>query len=126
MSHVWDLWFPNAAATGLPFCRARVEPNAVGDTLLVHAAPPVLDVVVRDEKGNVVAEGSGLERHAPGPMVTLSLRDGHVSLVDRWPDAGDVGRLVLLPGGEAGVLRSWWHAEDHSEWRWHVEFFNHV
>ena len=44
-------------------------------------------------------------------------------------DAGhhdDLGRLVILPGGEAGILKSWWHADDHSEWRWQLEFYNHT
>jgi hypothetical protein len=35
-----------------------------------------------------------------------------------------VGRLVLLAGGEAGIVRAWWHADDHSEWTWQVEFHN--
>jgi hypothetical protein len=33
---------------------------------------------------------------------------------------------VILPGGEAGILKSWWHADDHSEWRWQIEFYNHI
>jgi hypothetical protein len=44
---------------------------------------------------------------------------------DGWPTQADLGRVVLLPGGEAGILKSWWHADDHSEWRWQVEFYNH-
>jgi hypothetical protein len=43
-----------------------------------------------------------------------------VRRVDLWPGAEDVGCVVVLPGGEAGVLLSWWNAEDHSEWRWQV------
>ena len=30
----WDLWFPGAAATGLSFARARMDPS---DMVLVHA-----------------------------------------------------------------------------------------
>jgi hypothetical protein len=32
--------------------------------------------------------------------------------------------LVILPGGEAGILTSWWHAPDHSQWRWQLELSN--
>lgn len=43
-SQTWELWFPDAAATGLLFARARIPPTAV---LWVHAAPPTLAVTVR-------------------------------------------------------------------------------
>lgn len=127
MLEIWDLWFPDAAATGVPFCRSRVRSEAAGDRVLVHAAPPALDVTVRDAAtGQVVAQGSGLRRGQPGPMSWL-VRDGdRIRLEDGWPAGDDVGRLVLLPGGEAGILRSWWHADDRSEWRWTVEFYNHT
>ena len=93
MLEQWDLWFPSAAATGVSFARSLVEADAAGERLLVHAAPPQLDVTVRGED---------------------------------WPTQDDLGRLVILPGGEAGILQGWWHAEDHSEWRWQIELYNHV
>jgi hypothetical protein len=31
---------------------------------------------------------------------------------------------VILPGGEVGILKAWWNAEDRKEWRWHVELYN--
>jgi hypothetical protein len=34
--------------------------------------------------------------------------------------------VVLLPGGEAGILKSWWNADDRKEWRWDVEFYNQI
>jgi hypothetical protein len=126
MLEQWDLWFPSAGATGVSFARSRVEAKAAGDRLLVHAAPPELDVTVRGEDGRVLAEGLGLARGAPGPMSYLVRRGDHVRLEDGWPTQGDLGRLVILPGGEAGILQSWWHAEDHSEWRWQIELYNHA
>lgn len=45
---------------------------------------------------------------------------------DGWPTDADLGRLVILPGGEAGILQAWWNADDRSEWRWSVEFYNHT
>jgi hypothetical protein len=125
MVEQWDLWFPDAGATGLSFARCRVGADAAAGAVLVHAAPPRLDVTVRDERGVVVAEGRGLERHAPGPMSLLTRDGGTIGLEDRWPGEDDLGRLVILPGGEAGILVSWWHANDHSEWRWRLELYNH-
>lgn len=126
MTQTWDLWFPQAGATGLSFARTKVDGDAAGDQVLVHAAPPVLDVTVRDENGRVIARGDGLERSASGPMCALVRRDEVIELVDRWPDDGDLGRVVVLPGGESGTLTSWWHAEDQSEWRWQLELYNHT
>ena len=124
MDEIWDLWFPNAGATGLSFARCRVGADAAAHRVLVHAAPRHLEVVVRDEHGVVVAEGRKLRRGAPGPM-SLLIRDGAtIRLEDHWPTQDDLGALVLLPGGEAGILISWWHAPDHTQWRWHLEFSN--
>ena len=125
MLEVWDLWFPDAGATGIAFARSRVDDQAAGNRLLVHAAPPKLDVAVRDQDGKLIAQGSGLERGQSGPMSYLVRQGEAISLEDGWPSQDDLGRLVILPGGEAGVLKAWWHAEDHSEWRWQLEFYNH-
>ena len=124
MLEQWDLWFPAVGATGLSFARSKVDAEASGDRVLVHAAPPKLEVTVRDETGKVIAEGRGLERGQPGPMSFLVREGDAIRLEDGWPSQEDVGRLVILPGGEAGILKAWWHAEDHSEWRWQVEFYN--
>ena len=126
MIEVWDLWFPDAGATGVSFARSRVDSDAAGERLLVHAAPPRLEVAVRNDDGAVVARGEKLERHEEGPMSFLVRQDGEVTLEDGWPTDADVGRLVILPGGEAGILQGWWNAEDTSEWRWRVEFYNHL
>jgi hypothetical protein len=119
---VWDLWYPDAAAQGLPFARGRLDST---DVLLVHAAPARLDVEVRDDDGQVLAQGAGLARTAERPMARLSVRDGQVARDDLWPTGDDLGRPVILPGGEVGILLGWWNAEDGSEWRWQVEFYNH-
>ena len=119
---VWDLWYPDAAAQGLPFARGRLDST---DVLLVHAAPARLDVVVRSDDGEVLAQGAGLARTAERPMARLSVRDGQVARDDLWPTGDDLGRPVILPGGEVGILVGWWNAEDGAEWRWQVEFYNH-
>lgn len=126
MIETWELWFPSAGATGLLFSRTRVDHADAGEQVLVHAAPPTLDVTVRDEAGALVSRGEGLERTAEGPMTRLRRLGDTITLEDGWPTDADLGLLVLLPGGESGLLTSWWHAEDRSEWRWQVEFSNHT
>jgi hypothetical protein len=122
----WDLWLPGPGASGLPFARSRVNADDTGDRVLVHAAPQKLQVVVSDAAGYVVARGDGLERHQPGPISYLVRRGATITLEDGWPTEADIGRVVLLPGGEAGILKSWWNADDRKEWRWQVEFYNQI
>lgn len=118
---VWDLWYPHAAAQGLPFARGRLDAT---ETLLVHAAPDLLDVEVRSDDGRLLARGKELRRTADRPMARLTLHGQEISRLDLWPEEIDLGRPVILPGGEVGILQAWWNAEDGSEWRWRVEFFN--
>jgi hypothetical protein len=119
----WELWYPEAAATGLPFARARIGPTEV---LWVHAAPPTLAVSVRAGDDRVLARGEPLERAGQQlPMTRLRREGERVTRQDRWPSQDDLGSLVLLPGGEVGTLVSWWNAADGSEWRWRVELYNH-
>lgn len=124
MDETWDLWYPDAGATGISFCRSRVDADAAGDRVLVHAAPRSISVTVTGQDGRILAEGNGLERTDEGPMSYLIRAGDRITIEDVWPTDDDLGRLVLLPGGEAGKLVSWWHADDHSEWRWRVEFHN--
>ena len=120
---VWDLWFPEAGATGLPFARGRLDATQV---LWVHAVPATLDVTVRDADEQVVAQGKGLERTGERLPLTRLVREGDaITREDRWPTDADLGTPVIVPGGEVGILIAWWNAEDGSEWRWQVEFYNH-
>jgi len=122
----WDLWYPGPGATGLPFARSRINARDAGNRLLVHAAPPKLQVTVLDAAGTLLASGHGLERHQPGPMSYLVRHGAVITLEDGWPTDEDVGRVVILPGGEAGILKSWWNADDRKEWRWQLEFYNQI
>ncbi len=118
----WEAWFPDAGATGLLVARSRIGPR---DAVWLHAAPPRLSVVVRDGEDRVVAQGEGLELSGqPLPMTLLSIAGDTVTREDRWPTDWDLGDIVVLAGGEAGILRAWWNAEDGSEWRWTLEFHN--
>jgi hypothetical protein len=121
-AEIWDLWYPAAAAQGLPFARGRLDHT---DLLLVHAPPEVLRVEVRDDAGHLLARGDDLRRTADRPMARLRRQHDRLSREDIWPEADDIGQPVILPGGEVGILRAWWNAPDEQEWRWTVEFYNH-
>jgi hypothetical protein len=118
----WELWYPAAAATGLPFARGRLDPT---DVLLVHSAPDLLRVEVRDDDGRRLAFGDRIARDGKYFPMTRLRRDGErIAREDGWPTGDDIGTPVLLPGGEVGILKTWWNADDGSEWRWTVEFYN--
>lgn len=123
MSETWDLWYPKAGATGLAFARGRLDPT---NTLLVHAAPPVLSVTVQDDNARTLATGVDLQGDQTTPIVRLTRHGDQIRRQDIWPSEDEIGQLVLLPGGEVGRLLRWWHAEDQSAWRWQVEFYNHL
>lgn len=119
----WELWYPQAAATGLLFARGRV--GAGFDTLLVHAAPKLLTAVVRAEDGRALAEGADMAATADTPIARLTRRGGTIEREDIWPGQAEIGLPVLLAGGEAGILTQWWHTDGHDEWRWQIELYNH-
>ncbi len=120
--HTWELWYPGAAATGLPIARARIDPI---DVVWAHSMPRTLAVTVRQGEDRVLARGEPLKREgAYLPMTRLIIEGDAVLREDRWPTDADLGTIVILPGGEAGVLTAWWNAPDGSAWRWSVEFSN--
>lgn len=121
--HYWTVWYPKAAATGMLLGRGLLDPT---EQLLLHAAPQVISVTVTDVNGRRLAAGKDLEATQTSPMCLLQ-RDGDAVIRrDLWPGAAEHGLPVLLPGGEVGILQSWWHAEDQKEWRWQVEFYNRI
>lgn len=117
----WDLWIPQAGATGVSFARGRLDTT---DILLVHAPPPALTVEIRSEDGRRLAYGQDLCQTADRPMARLTRAGDRVLREDLWPAQADIDRPVILPGGEVGRLLQWWNASDGSEWRWRVEFYN--
>lgn len=119
----WGVWYPKAAATGLLVARARV---VTATWVLFHAAPEFITVEVSDERGNLQARGKDLPKTQDSPICRLEIQGPQVVREDLWPDQSLLGATVLLPGGEAGVLKSWWNAEDRKEWRWEVEFYNSI
>ncbi|MFT3893064.1 MAG: hypothetical protein QM730_15655 [Anaerolineales bacterium] len=119
---VWDLWYPQAAATGVAFARGRLNATT---TLWVHAAPPMLTVEVRSDDGKRLAFAKDLAQTADRPMTRLVWLGEKITREDLYPTEQHIGELVILPGGEVGKLINWWNAEDGIEWRWQIEFYNH-
>ena len=120
---IWDLWFPDAAAQGLPFARGRLRAT---DVLLVHAAPTVLRVDVVDDSGNLLARSDRLLRTAETPITQLHRQSGRIERTDIWPGEPEIGLPVMLGGGEVGILTAWWNDSDRKSWRWSIELYNHT
>ena len=72
--HTWEIYYPRAAATGLPIARARVDPTTV---LWLHAAPDVLAVTVREGDDRVLARGE------PAPVSGWESRSCATALAGR-------------------------------------------
>jgi len=120
---IWELRNPDGGSTGLEFARGRMEHH---EHVLGHALPERVDVDVTAEDGGLIARGTELEHEAVTPMSRLDLTpDGGIERTNVWPDESDLGKPVILPGGEVGILREWWNADDHSAWRWVIELSNH-
>ena len=119
--HYWQVWYPKAAATGLLLARGLIDPT---DELLLHAAPDYITVEVYDQTGRRMAYGKDLPQTLDSPMCRLRRLGERVEREDMWPTDEDYGKPVLLPGGEVGVLKTWWNAADRRQWRWQVEFYN--
>lgn len=119
----WTIWYPKAGSTGLLVARGLLDAT---ERLLLHAAPPVLTAEVYDENGGRSAYGKDLEQTLESPMCLLSRRGDEIGREDVWPDETYYELPVLLPGGEVGILKRWWHADDKKEWRWQIELYNSI
>ncbi|MCV2491401.1 hypothetical protein OF117_18805 [Geodermatophilus sp. YIM 151500] len=125
MNWIWDLRSRDGGMNGLEFARATTAGGF--RRVLVHAAPAQLSVSVTTDRGEVVVRGDSDRTAAYSPITLLELAPpDRVDRAEVWPDPDHVGLPVLLPGGEVGVLLAWEHADDHSWWRWSVEFSNHT
>jgi hypothetical protein len=109
---------------GLEFTRATTAGGF--RRVLVHAAPAHAQVELRADDDELLARGD-LEREGEySPMTLIEIDGRDLRREEVWPDASFYGLPVLLAGGEVGLLQRWEHSDDHSWWRWTVEFSNHV
>jgi hypothetical protein len=109
---------------GLEFARATTAGGF--NQVLIHAAPARASLEVRSKDDHVIASGD-IDRDGDySPMTLVDVTGGNLSREEIWPDDQHLGLPVLLAGGEVGLLKQWQHADDHSWWRWQVEFANHT
>jgi hypothetical protein len=87
--------------------------------------PTEVDVLVTDGDDALIARGAHLRGERPTPIARLTLSGGAVLRENIWPTESDLGSPVILPGGEIGLLTSWWNEDDGSAWRWTIELSNH-
>lgn len=121
-THVWEIRNPDGAAQGLEVARGRCDAH---DVVLAHALPTEVDVWVTDDDDVLIAAATRLRGEQSTPIARLTLSDGKVLRDNVWPQDSDLGCPVILPGGEIGLLTSWWNEDDGSSWRWTIELSNH-
>lgn len=124
MNWVWDLRSRDGAMNGLEFARCTTAGGF--SRVLIHAAPAKAQVEIRDEEGRTVARGDIDREGEYSPMTLVQIACGQLSRREVWPDESFYDLPVLVAGGEVGILQNWEHADDHSWWRWSVEFSNHT
>lgn len=121
---MWTIRSRDGAMNGLEFARAT---TASGFThVLVHAAPSQAAIEIADDEGRRILRTDADRTGNYSPMTLLELSGGTMRRNEIWPTEAHYGLIVLLSGGEVGVLQHWEHAPDHSWWRWSVEFSNHT
>lgn len=119
---LWDIRGVDGGATGLPFSLARIEEQTV---VLAHALPSTINVEVRTEGGDLIAKGTELEHSVESPMARLTISGRNVRRENIWPTEQDEHLVVILAGGEAGLLEKWSNDDAQTEWTWTVKFHNH-
>ena len=124
MNWTWNIRTRDGAMNGLEFAQCTTAGGF--DRVLVHAAPGQAKVEIIATDDRVVARGD-LDRHGEySPMTLIECEGSTLHRSEVWPTEELYGLPVLLSGGEVGLLQQWQHAEDHSWWRWSVEFSNHT
>jgi hypothetical protein len=122
MDWSWSLRNPDGGMNGLEFAAATTASDQ--RRVLVHSSPSELEVEVTTGDGDQIVQGRVEHQGDESPMSVLDFTDGELSLKGEWLTDEHLGLVVILPGGEAGILKSWEHADDRSWWKWTVEFSN--
>lgn len=87
-----------------------------GEPILLHAAPAYL----RFKLAGGGEWSEPLVSSADSPMTLLRLEEG--AREDLWPSRKHLGLPVVLPGGEAGRLVSFWRSPKGDRWTYTLEF----
>ncbi len=94
---IWDLWYPQAGATGISFARGRLDETKI---LLVHAPPSMLNVEVRSEDGQRLAFAENLPYTADRPIARLTVQGESITREDLWPTEADIGQISSCRAGK--------------------------
>jgi len=124
MNWTWNVRSNDGGMNGLEFARCTTAGGL--DRVLIHAAPGQAAIEIIDADDRLVARANLNRSGEYRPMTLIELVGSTLQRSEIWPTEQHYGLPVLLSGGEAGILQSWQHAEDHSWWRWSLEFSNHV
>jgi hypothetical protein len=124
MNWTWNIRSNDGAMNGLEFCRCTTAGGF--ERVLVHAAPEKAKVEIIDDDDRVLARADLQREGEYSPMTLVEIDGSHLRRSEVWPTQDLYGLPVLLAGGEVGLLREWQHEQDHSWWRWSVEFSNHT
>jgi hypothetical protein len=124
MNWTWNVRSNDGAMNGLEFGRCTTAGGL--QRVLIHAAPGRAAIEIIDADDRLVARANLNRSGEYRPMTLVELEGSTLRRSEIWPTEQHYGLPVLLSGGEAGILQGWQHAEDHSWWRWSLEFSNHV
>jgi hypothetical protein len=124
MNWTWNIRSNDGAMNGLEFCRCTTAGGF--ERVLVHAAPEKAKVEIIDADDHVLARADLQREGEYSPMTLVEIDGSDLRRSEVWPTQDLYGLPVLLAGGEVGLLREWQHEQDHSWWRWSVEFSNHT
>jgi hypothetical protein len=124
MNWTWNIRSNDGAMNGLEFARCTTA-SGYG-RVLVHAAPGKARIEIIDADDSLIARADLDRRGEYTPMTLIELDPPVLRRSEVWPNSAMYGMPVLLAGGEVGILQRWQHADDHSWWRWSVEFSNHT
>jgi hypothetical protein len=124
MNWTWNIRTRDGGMNGLEFARCTTAGGF--SRALVHAAPAKAQIEIIDEDFRVVARADLDRDGGYTPMTLVELYGGQLRRSEIWPDRAMYGLPVLLAGVEVGLLQHWEHSQDHSWWRWSLEFSNHT
>ena len=124
MNWTWNVRSNDGAMNGLEFARCTTA-GGLG-RVLIHAAPGRAAIEIIDADDRLIARANLNRSGEYRPMTLVELEGSTLRRSEIWPTEQHYGLPVLLSGGEAGILQAWQHADDHSWWRWSLEFSNHV
>jgi len=120
---IWEIRNPDGGPTGLEVARARMGPHHHGRA---HPRPEHVNVWVTDGEGRMLARELRLEHPDATPICRLDISGDSITRENVWPDESDIGKPVILPGDEVGILTEWWNADDRKEWRWTIDLSNSI